>query len=90
MYAAPTGAQGGLVLGIIGLVAGILSILLVLVPFLDFILGGGALVLGIMARRQGTRGLGLAALILGIVGITIGVIYSLLWIVGNIAANSGG
>lgn len=89
--AAPAAGQGaGLVLGILGLVVGILSIPLFLVPFLDFILGGGGVVLGIFARRQGSRGLGLAALILGIVGASIGVIFTVLWVIGAVVSNGAG
>jgi hypothetical protein len=84
-----TGAHPGMVLGIVGLVLGIISILLVWVPFLDFLLGAGGLVLGIVARRQGSRGFGLAALIVGIVATAIGVIYSIIWIIAIIAANHG-
>jgi hypothetical protein len=78
-----------MVMAIIGLVLGIISILGVLVPFLDLILGAGGLVLGIISRRQGSRGLGLAALIVGIIGTAIGAIYTILWIIGTIAANHG-
>jgi hypothetical protein len=76
-----------MVLGIIGLVVAILSILLFWIPFLDVILGAGGLVMGVIARRQGSRGFGLAALIVGIVGAVIGVIYSIIWILAVIAAN---
>lgn len=90
MQPAGTGARPGMVLGIIGMVVGILSIILFFVPFLDFILGGGALTMGIISRRQGSRGFGLAALILGIVGAAIGIIYSIIWIIAIVAASRGG
>ncbi len=78
-----------MVLGIIGLAVGILSILLLWIPFLDLLLGAGGLVMGIISRRQGSRGFGLAALIVGIVGTVIGVIYTIFWIIVIIAANHG-
>jgi hypothetical protein len=87
MQPAQPRGRPGMVLGIIGLVVAILSILLFWIPFLDLILGGGGLAMGIIARRQGSRGFGLAALIVGIVGAVIGVIYSIIWILAVIAAN---
>jgi len=75
------GARPGMVLGIVGLVLGIISILLVWIPFLDFLLGGGGLVLGIFSRRQGSRGFGLAALIVGIIGAVLGIIYTIFFLV---------
>lgn len=90
MQAAPASGQGGTALAIVGMIAGILSIVLVWVPFLDFLLGGGALVTGILARRRGARGFGLAAFILGIIGLAIGVIYTIIWVIAEIVANTGG
>lgn len=89
MQPVQTGARPGMVLGIVGLALGILSILLVWIPVLDLLLGAGGLVLGIVSRRQGSRGLGLAAIIVGIIGTVIGAIYSILWIAGTIAASHG-
>ena len=84
-----TGARPGMVLGIIGLAVGILSLILFWIPFLDFLLGGAGLVMGVISRRQGSRGFGLAALIVGIVGAVVGLIYSIFWIIVIIAANHG-
>lgn len=83
----PAAARPGMVPGIVGFSVSILSLLLFVVPFLNFLVAATGLVIGIISRRHGSTGWGLAAVIIGITGVTAGIAWSIYWIIGQ---SSGG
>jgi len=67
---------------IISIVAGILAFSLP-VPILDILLGIGGLVLAILARNKGIKGLATAGLILSIIGIVVAVLFTYNYFTGD-------
>ena len=69
--------QGGKGLAITSLVLGIVSVVFFWIPYVDIltlILGIAALILGIVAGKQGKNGMAIAGLVLGIVGTVLSLI----------------
>lgn len=83
--------QGAKGMAVAGLVLGILSLILFLVPFVGLGMGIVALCLGVSAKKKlpaGEQGMATAGVVLGIIGIILGAIASIIMAVAMAACST--
>lgn len=75
-------------LGVTGMVLSILGLVLCWALCFGFILGLVGMILSIVAKKKGCTGVATAGIICGAIGMGIGLIFTIIWVVGVFAASS--
>jgi len=78
----PPAPEEGKGMAIASLVLGILSILLLCLPYFSMPLGIAGLVLAILARKKGQGSMATTGLVLSIIGIALGILFLILAVIG--------
>lgn len=78
----------GKALGVIGMILGILSLVLCWYLCFGFIFGLIGLILSIISKKKGCGGVATAGIVMSAIGMGIGLIFSIIWVIGFATAAS--
>lgn len=87
-YQQPKKKTPAMGLGVTGMVLGILGIVFCWFMFFGFVFSLVGLILSIVAKKKGCTGVATAGIVCSAIGLGIGLIFSIIWIVGLAAAAS--